>query len=158
MDSSTSNVFSHSVTLIIIMVSTRKTCLRTVWKQHSRSLISAFVIHFLESIISTLGTKKNFNFLTASVAEQTYLSMAWTETPKWGDLFFFFIFFLCSDKLNCAFKISFKATDTRQMRSNIYAKTLLRTHLDQNVEIFYHNSDGFLMLCVQNDMNIQTLL
>ena len=34
--------------------------------------------------------------------------------------------------------------DLHQGRSYVYAKTHLRTHLDQNVGRFYHNSDGFL--------------
>ena len=37
-----------------------------------------------------------------------------------------------------------------QWRSYIYAKTHLRTHFDKNMGRFYHNSDGLLMLCVQN--------
>ena len=37
-----------------------------------------------------------------------------------------------------------------QGRSYVYAKTHLRIHLDQNMGRFYHNSDGLLMLCVQN--------
>ena len=36
----------------------------------------------------------------------------------------------------------------RQVRSYIYAKTHLRTHLDPNNRRFYHNSDRFLMLNV----------
>ena len=38
----------------------------------------------------------------------------------------------------------------RQGRSYIYTKTQVRTHLDQNMGIFFHSSDGFLMLCVQD--------
>ena len=33
-------------------------------------------------------------------------------------------------------------------RSYIYAKMQVRTHLGQNMERFYHNADGFLMLHV----------
>ena len=48
-----------------------------------RSLISAFVIPYLESIISKLATTRNFNVLAiVSVAEETGLSTALSETPE----------------------------------------------------------------------------
>ena len=42
---------------------------------HPRSLISAFVIQFLESIISKLTTSENLIFLLVSVAEETGLNI-----------------------------------------------------------------------------------
>ena len=70
-----------------------KTCLRWFANNkgadqpaHPRSLISAFVIHLLESIISTLATNKLSFFYLVSVAEQGGLSLAFSETPKTGFL------------------------------------------------------------------------
>ena len=51
---------------------------------HPRSLISAFVIRFLESITSRLATSEISLFLLVSVAEETGLSPALSETPKTG--------------------------------------------------------------------------
>ena len=48
---------------------------------HSRSLISAFVIHFLESIICKLATGEVSNFQLVSVAEEIGLKLALAETP-----------------------------------------------------------------------------
>ena len=53
---------------------------------HSRNLISTFVIHMLESIISELGTSKYSMFYLDSLAEQVCLGMAWSETQKTGFL------------------------------------------------------------------------
>ena len=49
---------------------------------HLRSLISAFVIHLLESIISKLATCKVSIFQLVSVAEQTVLSLTRLESRK----------------------------------------------------------------------------
>ena len=49
---------------------------------HSRSLISTFNIHCLESMIYKVGTDKNSKFWLFSVAEQTVLSFAWLEIPQ----------------------------------------------------------------------------
>ena len=49
---------------------------------HLRSLISAFVIRLLESIISELATNKMSIFSLASVAEQDGLGLIWLETPN----------------------------------------------------------------------------
>ena len=51
---------------------------------HSRSLISAFVIHILKRIISSLVTSDFFKFLARFVAEETGLSLDLSETPKTG--------------------------------------------------------------------------
>ena len=47
-------------------------------------LISTFVIHFLERIISKLATSKTPIFFLVTVAEETDLSLALSETLKTG--------------------------------------------------------------------------
>ena len=49
---------------------------------HQRSLISAIVICFLESIIYKLATGEISNFQLYSVSEETGLKFALSETPK----------------------------------------------------------------------------
>ena len=49
---------------------------------HTHSLISAFVIHSLESIMSKLAAF----FCLVSVAEQAALDMTWSNSPKTGFL------------------------------------------------------------------------
>ena len=51
---------------------------------HPRSLISAFVIRLLESIISRLATSEISMSWLISVAEETGLNLALSETPKTG--------------------------------------------------------------------------
>ena len=51
---------------------------------HPRSLISAFVICLLESIILKLATHEISFFYLVSVAEETGLSLAFSESPKTG--------------------------------------------------------------------------
>ena len=70
-----------------------KTCLRGFANNtgadqsaHPCSLISAFVIHFVESIISELATSEISCFYLVSVAEETCLKLALSETPKTGFL------------------------------------------------------------------------
>ena len=65
-----------------------KTCLRGFANNigadqpaHPRSLISAFVNHFLECIISRLSTSKFSYFLLVSVAEQAGLNLTLSDTP-----------------------------------------------------------------------------
>ena len=53
---------------------------------HSCSLISAFVIHFLESTISKLATSEISIFLLVSVSEETGLNLTFSETLKTGFL------------------------------------------------------------------------
>ena len=53
---------------------------------HPRSLISAFVIRFLERIIFKFATSEISTFELVSVAEETDLKLALTETPKTGFL------------------------------------------------------------------------
>ena len=52
--------------------------------EHPHSLISAFVIHLLESIISRLATSTMPIFLLVSVAEQAGLNLTLWETSKTG--------------------------------------------------------------------------
>ena len=65
-----------------------KTCLRGFANNkgadqpaHPRRLISAFVIRVIGSTISRLATRENSTFLLVSVAEETGLSLAFSETP-----------------------------------------------------------------------------
>ena len=51
---------------------------------HLRNLISAFVILFLESITCTLATGEISIFELVSVAKETGLKLALSETPKTG--------------------------------------------------------------------------
>ena len=51
---------------------------------HPHSLISAFVIRFLESIISKLATSEILFFLLVSVAEETGLNINLSETQRTG--------------------------------------------------------------------------
>ena len=69
----------------------QKTCLRGFGNNrgadqptHLRRLISAFVIPFLESIISKLATSEISIFLLVSVAEQAGLYFVFSETLKTG--------------------------------------------------------------------------
>ena len=48
---------------------------------HPRSLISAFVVRCLDSIVSLVSVTKISNLMLASVAEQAGLSLTWSETP-----------------------------------------------------------------------------
>ena len=68
-----------------------KTCLRGFANNtgadqpaHPRSLISAFVIRFVESIICKLGTGEISIFWLVPVAKETGLKLALSETPKTG--------------------------------------------------------------------------
>ena len=68
-----------------------KTCIRRFANNaggdqptHLRSLISTFVIRFLESIISRLAKSKILNFYLVYVAEETDLSLAFSKTLKTG--------------------------------------------------------------------------
>ena len=51
---------------------------------HPCSLISTFVIHFLESIISKLAISKISIFYLVSVAVETCLSLILLEAPRTG--------------------------------------------------------------------------
>ena len=54
---------------------------------HLHSLISAFVIRYLDSIIAKLDTSKVLRFcLKVYIAEQACLSLTWSETQKTGYL------------------------------------------------------------------------
>ena len=49
---------------------------------HPRSLISAFVVRCLDSVISLVSLTKISSFMLASVLEQTSLSLTWSEAPE----------------------------------------------------------------------------
>ena len=49
---------------------------------HSRSLISAFVVHCLDSVMSRVSVTKISSLMLAPVAEQVSLSLTWSETPE----------------------------------------------------------------------------
>ena len=53
---------------------------------HSRSLISAFIVRYLDSIISILAKSKISRLQITSEVEQAGLSHTWSETPKTGFL------------------------------------------------------------------------
>ena len=53
---------------------------------HPLSLISAFVVRWLDSVLSLVFVTKLSSLWLASVAEQTSLSLTWSETPE--DTFF----------------------------------------------------------------------
>ena len=55
---------------------------------HTRRLISAIAIRFLESIISKLATCEIPIFKIGPVAEETGLSHALSETPKTGYVYY----------------------------------------------------------------------
>ena len=52
---------------------------------HPRSLISAFVVRCLDSIMSLVSVTKISSLMLASGAERASLSVTWSETP--GDTF-----------------------------------------------------------------------
>ena len=51
-------------------------------KAHPRSLISAFVVHCLDSVMSLVSVAEISSLMLSSVAEQAGLSLAWSETPE----------------------------------------------------------------------------
>ena len=49
---------------------------------HPRSLISAFVVRRLDSVMSLVSVTKISSLMLASIAEQASLSLAWSEPPE----------------------------------------------------------------------------
>ena len=49
---------------------------------HLRSLISAFVVRCLDSVMSLVSVTKISSLMLASVAAQTSLCLTWSETPE----------------------------------------------------------------------------
>ena len=47
-----------------------------------RSLISAFVVRCLDSVMSIVSVTKTSSLMQTSVAEQASLNLTWSETPK----------------------------------------------------------------------------
>ena len=46
------------------------------------SLISAFIVHCLDSVLSLVAVNKIRSLMLASVAEQASLSLTWSATPE----------------------------------------------------------------------------
>ena len=57
-----------------------------ICEQQRCSLISTFVVCYLDSIIPILAKSKISRLQLVSVAEQAGLSLTWSETPKAGFL------------------------------------------------------------------------
>ena len=53
---------------------------------HPRSLISAFVVRCLDSILPLVSISEISSLCLSSVAAQTGLNIPWSETPKTGFL------------------------------------------------------------------------
>ena len=53
---------------------------------HPRSLISAFIVRCLDSIIPLVSISEFSSLYLVSVAEQVGFSLTWSETPKTGFL------------------------------------------------------------------------
>ena len=49
---------------------------------HPRSLISAFVVRCLDSVMALVSVTKISSLMLASVAEQVILSLTWSATPE----------------------------------------------------------------------------
>ena len=58
---------------------------------HPGSLVSTFVVHCLDSIISKLAKSKFPRLWLASVVEQASLHLAWSKPPKTGFLMMWLI-------------------------------------------------------------------
>ena len=83
----------HVLSKLVIGPRPDKTCLRSFANHtgadqpaHSCSLVSAFVICFLERTICKLAAGEIAIFYQVSVTEETGLKLALTETPKKGFL------------------------------------------------------------------------
>ena len=53
-----------------------------IYAAHPRSLISAFVVRYLDSVMSLVSVTKISSLILASVAEQASLSLTWSETAE----------------------------------------------------------------------------
>ena len=49
---------------------------------HPRSLISAFVVRCLDSVMALVSVTEISSLMLASVAEQASLSLTWSKSPK----------------------------------------------------------------------------
>ena len=49
---------------------------------HLRSLISTFIVRCLDNVMSLVSLTKISSLMLVSVAEQTSLSLPWSETPE----------------------------------------------------------------------------
>ena len=77
---------------------------------HPRSLISAFVVRCLDSVMSLVSVTKISSLMLASVAAQAGLCLAWSETPEHtfshgeAHIYFMHLHFKTSDQV-LAFKV-----------------------------------------------------
>ena len=92
-----------------------KTCLchiRTTKARISlRSLISAFIVRCLDSIIPLFAISKISRLQLASVAEQAGLSLTWSQTPKTGFLVMWLKCDKCGIKFNLSLSLSLRSDD-----------------------------------------------
>ena len=83
-DGSITNLRVSRQILYVIWVLPLMVLIRLKMQVHRHTLVSAFVIALLESIISRLATSENLIYKLVSVAKKTGLSLALSETPKIG--------------------------------------------------------------------------
>ena len=75
---------------------------------HPRSLISAFIVHCLDSIILLVSISEISSLYLVSVTAQTGLSLPWSETLKTGFLATRLIFQYCSVLWLMLIRVCFK--------------------------------------------------
>ena len=81
--------FYVNLTQLLFAPGHEKMCLMSYAKKkgadqpsNPRSLISAFVVRYLDSVMSLVSVTKISNLMLASVAAQANLSLTWSETPE----------------------------------------------------------------------------
>ena len=67
---------------------------------HPRSLISAFIVHCLDSLIHIVSISETWSLYLASVAAPAGLSLPWSQTPKTD---FLVMRLICSRHIMCRF-------------------------------------------------------
>ena len=68
-----------------------------ICEQHPRSLISALIVRCLDSKIPLVSISEISSLYLASVAEQTVLSLNWSQIPKTGFLVTWLLYYLGSE-------------------------------------------------------------
>ena len=53
-----------------------------ICEQHPRSLISAFIVRCLNSVMYLVSVTKISSIMLTSVAEQASMSLTWSKTPE----------------------------------------------------------------------------
>ena len=82
----------------------KKTCL--CHANNKSSLISAFVVRYLDSIIPILAKSKISRLQLVSVAEQAGLSLTWWQSPKTDFLVTWHLYFSPSDRTTSRGRLS----------------------------------------------------